>query len=178
MSHTGGELLGAAAALRLSVAAVFWLCGIIYLQRLVFGRDEISDVDWPVDGAHMAMAAYMALMFFPGHSGHADTPAAAAFLIIAAALVVRAVLRRADRGSSLRCVMTAAGGAGMGYMLLGESGNALVIALALLLAACATAHACQLAGTMRRRALSPLVLGGHAASAVTTTGMVIMLLQM
>jgi hypothetical protein len=45
MSHTGSELLGTAVALRLSVAAVFWLCGIVHLQRLVFGRDEICDVE-------------------------------------------------------------------------------------------------------------------------------------
>ena len=72
MSHTGGEALGAAVALRLSVAAVFWLCAIVHLQRLVFGKDEVCDVDGPVDGMHMAMAAYMAFMFFPGYSGGTD----------------------------------------------------------------------------------------------------------
>jgi hypothetical protein len=61
MSHTGGELLSAAVVLHLSLAAIFWLCGIVYLQRLVLGRDEICDVDVQVDGVHIAMAAYMAL---------------------------------------------------------------------------------------------------------------------
>jgi hypothetical protein len=42
MSQAGGELFGAALALRLSVAAVFWLCPIVHLQRLVFGTDKVS----------------------------------------------------------------------------------------------------------------------------------------
>jgi Domain of unknown function (DUF5134) len=182
MSHTGGELLSAAVVLHLSLAAIFWLCGIVYLQRLVLGRDEICDVDRQVDGVHIAMAAYMAFMFFPGYSGLTDRPAAAAFLMMTAALTVRAVHCRGDRGAALRCAMTAAGGAGMGYMLLGDSRKAVAIALALLIAACAAAHVRTLAGALHRRtrtdSQSPLVSGGQAASAVMTTGMVIMLLQM
>ena len=182
MSHTGGELLGTAVALRLSVAAVFWLCGIVHLQRLVFGRDEICDVDGPVDGMHLAMAAYMAFMFFPGYSDRTDRPAAVAFLVMTAALAVRAVRCRADRCTALASAMTAAGGAGMGCMLLADPGNAIAVAIALLLAACAAGHLRMLAGMLHRPmhtgSQSPLVKGGQAASAVMKTGMVIMLLQM
>lgn len=184
MSHTGGEALGAALALRLSVAAVFWLCGIVHLQRLVFGKDEVCDVDGQLDGMHMAMAAYMAFMFCPGYSSAGDGPAAAAFLVVTAALGVRAVRHGADGGKVPRCAMTATGGAGMAYMLLADpgNGNALGVALALLLTACTAAHVCQLTRTLRRRtgtgSQSPLVRGGQVASAVITTGMVIMLLQM
>jgi hypothetical protein len=181
MSHAGDEVLGALVALHLSVAAVFWLCGIVYLRRLVLGRDEICDVDSPVDGMHMVMAAYMALTFFPGYSGRADLPAAAAFLMMTAALTVRAVLCRGDRGLAHKCAMTAAGGAAMGYMLLADSRNTLAIMLALLLAACAAAHVRTIAGTLRRpmpTGSQSMVSGGPAASAIMTTGMVIMLLQM
>jgi len=136
MSHTGGEALGAAVALRLSVATVFWLCGIVHLQRLVFGREEVCDLDGPVDGMHMAMAVYMAFMFCPGYSGRTDGPAAAVFLGMTAALAVRAVRHGADSGKALRSAIAATGGAGMAYMLLTDSGNAVGVALALLLAAC------------------------------------------
>jgi len=184
MSHTGGEALGAAVALRLSVATVFWLCGIVHFQRLVFGKDEVSDLDRPLDGMHMAMAAYMAFMFCPGYSGDTDAPAAAAFLLMTAALGVRTVRHGADDGSGPRCAMAATGGAGMAYMLLADSGNgnAVGVALALLLATCTAAHLWQLARTLRHRpgpgSPSPLVRGGQVASAVITTGMVIMLAQM
>jgi hypothetical protein len=184
MSHTGGEAIGAALALRLSVAAVFWLCGIVHLQRLVFGKDEICDLERPLDGMHLAMAAYMAFMFCPGYSRATDRPAAAAFLVMTAALAVRAVRHGSDGGKAPRCAMTATGGAGMAYMLLTDpgNGNAVGVALALLLAACTAAHLCQLTRTLRRRmgtgSQSPLVRGGQVASAVITTGMVIMLLQM
>ena len=72
----------------------------------------------------------------------------------------------------------------MTYVLLADSGNGNMIgvALALLLVACTAAHVCHLTGTLRRRmgsgSPSPLVRGGQVASAVITTGMVIMLLQM
>ena len=182
MTHDGGELLGAAVALRLSVAAVFWVCGIVHLQRLVFGKEEIGDVDRPVDGMHLAMAAYMAFMFFPGYSGRTDGPAAAAFLVVTAALTVRALRGGAGGATKLRSAIAAAGGAGMAYMLLADSGNAVGIALALLLAACTAAHVRQLTRMMRRRVRpgspTPLVTGGPIASALITTGMVIMLLQM
>ena len=182
MSHTGGELFGAVLALRLSVAVVFWLCAIVHLQRLVFGRDEICDVDGPVDGVDLAMASYMAFMFVPGYSGHTDGPAAAVFLVMTAALGVRAVRGRGHRGLALRSAMTAAGSAGMAYMLLADSGNAVAVALALLLAACAAAHVRQFAapspGSPSPGSQSPLVRAGQAASAIMTTGMVIMLLQM
>ena len=182
MSHPGGEALGVAVALRLLVAAVFWLCAIVHLQRLVFGKEEVCDLDRAVDGMHMAMAGYMAFMFFPGYSGVADRPAAAAFLVMTAALAVRAVRHGADGGKARRCAMTATGGAGMAYMLLANSGNAVGVALALLLAAYTAAHVRQLIGTLRRRmgtgSQSPLVRGGQVANAVITTGMVIMLLRM
>jgi hypothetical protein len=180
MSHTGGELLGAAVAVRLSAAAVFWLCGIVHLQRLVFGRDQICDVDGPVDGVHLAMDAYMAFMFFPGYSGATDRPAAAAFLVMTAALTARAVRRREDRGTALRSVMTAAGGAAMVYLLLADSRNAVAVAIALLLAACAVAHVRTIAGMLHgpTRTGSPLVMGGLAASVAMTSSMVIMLLQL
>jgi hypothetical protein len=84
---------------------------------------------------------------------------------------------------ALRSAMTAIGGAGMGYLLLvdsGDSGNAVAVAIALLLMACAAAHARTLAGTLhdpaRTGLQSPLVRAGQAASAVMATGMVIMLL--
>lgn len=67
---------------------------------------------------HLAMASSMAFMFVPGYSGHTDGPAAAVFLVMTAALFVRAVRGRADRGLALRSAMTAAEGAGMGYLLL------------------------------------------------------------
>ena len=184
MSHTGGEVLGAAVALSLSVAAVFWLCGIVHLQRLVFGKDEVSDLDRPLDGMHMAMAAYMAFMFWPGYSGDTDAVAAAAFLLMAAALVVRAVRHRAEGGKTLRCAMATTGAAGMAYMLLADSGkgNAVGVALALLLAACTAAHLGQFARALRNRigpgSQSPLVRAGQVASAAISTGMVIMLLQL
>lgn len=70
----------------------------------------------------------------------------------------------------------------MGFMLLAESGSMLALTMALLLAACAAAHVRTLAGMLhgptRTGAQSPLVCGGQAASAVMTTGMVIMLLRM
>ena len=182
MSTTGGEVLGVAVALRLSVAAVFWLCGIVHLQRLVFGREEVCDLDGPVDGMHMAMAAYMAFMFCPGYSGRTDGPAAAVFLGVTAALAVRAVRHGPDSGKALRSAIAATGGAGMAYMLLTDSANAAGVALALLLMACTAAHVRQLRRTLRRRmrtgSRTPLVTGGPIASAVITTGMVIMLLQM
>jgi Domain of unknown function (DUF5134) len=183
MSHSGGVPLGALhVTLGLATAAVFWLCGIVHLQRLVFGRTEIRDVDGPVDGAHLAMAAYMAFMFVPGYSGRTERLAAAAFLAMAAGLVARATRRRLVGRSVLPSAMTAVGGAAMAYMLVGDSGRAVAMAIALLLAACVAAHLRTLAGMLHRSghggSQSPLVGGGQAASAVMTTGMVFMLLQM